>query len=77
VTPAAAWSPADYFAASRRARRAWERTDSQLTFGLDEADEGTPFWGASVSSSPDGPSRPPQAVLPGQPGSAPTERSQP
>ena len=31
MTPAASWSPADYFRASRGARAAWERTDQQLS----------------------------------------------
>jgi hypothetical protein len=55
VTPAASWSPADYYLASRAARRAWERTDSQLTLGLGETDAGTAGQVASVSPSPPSP----------------------
>lgn len=41
MTPATGWTEAAYYRASRAARAAWERTDSQLTIGgLDEADTG-------------------------------------
>lgn len=55
MTPAACWTPHDYYTASRRARRAWEETDSQLTFGLGETDAGTADPVASVSPSPPSP----------------------
>lgn len=42
MTPAASWSPADYYTASRAARRAFEAQDQQLSLGLDEADRGKP-----------------------------------
>ena len=87
MTPAASWSPADYFRASRGARAAWERTDQQLSIlsdcpalallgGLVEADAGTPSSGASVSTSPSSPAEPRAAYETspaGKAGSTPTE----
>lgn len=38
MTPVASWSPADYYRATRAARRAWQATDQQLALGLEEVD---------------------------------------
>ena len=38
MTPVASWSPADYYQASRAARRAWERTQPQMQ--LDVLEDG-------------------------------------
>lgn len=49
------WSEADYFAASRRARAAWEASQPQLVLGLEGADAGTTSLVASAPSSPPSP----------------------
>jgi hypothetical protein len=57
LTPAAHWSPDDYYRASRQARAAWEATQPQLVIGLGE-DDGpgtTSLVGASSSPNPPSP----------------------
>jgi hypothetical protein len=57
MTPAAHWSPDDYYRASRAARAAWEATQPQLVIGLGETDGPgtTSLVGSSVSPSPPSP----------------------
>lgn len=82
MTPAVGWREADYYAASRAARAAFDRTDQQLSIlsdspalalmgGLDEADAGRRVR----LVEPAQPATPPWCMPQGKAGSTPTERA--